>query len=341
LIVLKGAKNMNEQISICIPTYNGEQYLRECLDSALYQTYYNTEILIVDDCSSDATVAIAEEYAALDDRIRIVENKKNAGLVGNWENCIREASGEWIKFLFQDDILTPDCLEKMYTSCQRHQSKIAVCRRNFIIEFNADPNIRKFFQKDVVKAEQFIENEQMVSGQDLSGLINERLLVNFLGEPTSLFFHKDILEQYGNFSTELSQMLDYEFTIRVATNTGFVFLPKTLAYFRVHGGAESNKNRSDDRAEAKRIKIEYVDKLILLHDMKYHEHYENFRTHVGMDKVQAKLRGEFLKGLNEIGYEQLQQSLMPFDKKYKGLEAELIYFGKVYEEEFVNEMAIE
>jgi len=184
---------MNEQISVCIPTYNGEQYLRECLDSALYQTYHNIEILIVDDCSSDATITIAEEYATLDDRIRIVRNQKNVGLVGNWENCIREASSDWIKFLFQDDVLTPDCLEKMYAACQEHQSKIAVCRRNFIIEFNADPNIRKFFQKDVVKAEQLIEKQQLVSGQDLSNLVNERLLNNFLGEPTSLFFHKKIL----------------------------------------------------------------------------------------------------------------------------------------------------
>jgi len=326
---------MSEKISVCIPTYNGEEYLRECLDSALYQTYYNTEILIVDDCSSDGTMIIAQEYAALDDRIRIVQNKKNAGLVGNWENCIREASGDWIKFLFQDDILTPTCLEKMYTACIRHESPIAVCRRNFIIEFNADPAIRSFFQKDVVKAEQLIEKQQLVSGQDLSNLVNDRLLNNFLGEPTSLFFHKKILKQYGSFSTELSQMLDYEFTIRVATNTGFVFLPETLAYFRVHGGAESNKNRSDDRAEAKRVKIEYVDKLILLHEMKYSKHFANFREHAGMDKVQEKIRGEFLKGLDQIGHERLGEALKPFLKKYKGLEAELAYFEKTYNEEFV------
>ena len=327
---------MNEIISICIPTYNGEQYLRECLDSALYQTYYNTEILIVDDCSSDDTMAIAKEYAALDDRIRIVQNKKNAGLVGNWHNCIREAKGDWIKFLFQDDVLTPTCLEKMHASCIEHNSPIAVCRRNFIIEFNADPAIRKFFQKDVVKAEQFIEKQQFVSGQDLSGLVNDRLLNNFLGEPTSLFFHKKIMEKYGEFSIELSQMLDYEFTIRVATNTGFVFLPEALAYFRVHGGAESNKNRSDDRAEAKRVKIEYVDKLLLLHQMKYSKHFANFREHAGMDRVQEKIRGEFLKGLDQIGYEQLETAIMPFYKKYKGLESELEYFKKVYDKEFAS-----
>lgn len=330
---------MIETISICIPTYNGEEYLRECLDSALYQTYYNTEILIVDDCSSDGTIAIAQEYAALDDRVRIVQNKKNAGLVGNWENCIREAKGDWLKFLFQDDVLTPTCIEKMYAGCVEHNSPIAVCRRNFIIEFNADPAIRSFFQKDVVKAEQFIEKQQFVSGQDLSGLINERLLNNFLGEPSSLFFHKKVLKEYGSFNIELSQMLDYEFTIRVATNTGFVFLPEALSYFRVHGGAESNKNRSDDRAEAKRVKIEYVDKLLLLHEMKYSKHFVNFRKHAGMDKVQGKLRGEFLKGLDQIGGERLREALIPFFKKYKGLESELAFFEKMYEEEFVSAVA--
>jgi len=328
---------MNELISICIPTYNGAKYLRECLDSALYQTYYNTEILIVDDCSSDDTMAIAQEYASIDDRVRVLQNEKNLGLVGNWLNSIEQATSDWIKFLFQDDVLTPDCIERMYTACQEHQSKIAVCRRNFIIEFNAAPNIRKFFQKDVVKAEQLIEKQQFVSAQELSILINDRLFVNFLGEPTCLLLHRDIFKEYGTYNQDISQMLDYEFTMRVATNTGFVFLEKTLAYFRVHGGAESNKNRSDKRTEAKKIKVDYVDHLLFLHEIKYNEHYKKFREYAGMDNVQKMLRGEFLKGLDQIGHEELGTALMPFHDKYKRLEDELAYFHKVYQEEHKHE----
>ncbi len=327
---------MSEQISICIPTYNGSQYLRECIDSALYQTYYNVEILIVDDCSTDDTFEIAQEYASYDNRIRVIQNKENAGLVGNWKNCIEAASNNWIKFLFQDDILSPTCLEKMYTSCLRHNALMAVCRRNFIIEFDTAPEIREFFQKKVLKAENLIPDQQLVNPQDISRLTNNNLMENFLGEPSSLLFHKQVLEQFGGFSDELSQMLDYEFTIRVASNIGFVFLPETLNYFRVHGGAESNRNRSDERMETKRIKIEYVDKLLLLHEFKYNPHFKKFRNDAGMDKVQEKMRGEFLKGLDQIGKEALQKALTPFFNKYKGLEAELAYFEKVYEEEFSN-----
>ena len=77
---------MNPKISVCIPAYNGSQFLRECLDSVTSQTFYDFEVLIVDDLSTDNTVDIAKEYADTDSRIKIAINTKNLGLVGNW-NC--------------------------------------------------------------------------------------------------------------------------------------------------------------------------------------------------------------------------------------------------------------
>ncbi|MBA3705767.1 MAG: glycosyltransferase family 2 protein, partial [Bacteroidetes bacterium] len=71
-------------ISVCIPTYNGERYLKECLDSILSQSYTNIEIVIVDDCSKDSTIAIIEKHKASDARIRVHKNENNLGLVSNW-----------------------------------------------------------------------------------------------------------------------------------------------------------------------------------------------------------------------------------------------------------------
>jgi len=100
-------------VSICVPAYKGAAFLEECLSSALAQTYGDFELLVVDDDSPDATLEIAQQYASHDARVRVVRNPNNLGLVGNWNECVRLSRGEWIKFLFQDDLLEPQCLEQM------------------------------------------------------------------------------------------------------------------------------------------------------------------------------------------------------------------------------------
>src|SRR4051812_42885322 len=111
---------MNSLVSICIPTYNGEKYLKECFDSVLAQTYANTEVIVVDDGSTDGTFKILEEYASKDNRIKLVKNSANLGLVGNWNRCLEIATGEWIKFAFQDDVLNKNCIEKMIEAAGQH-----------------------------------------------------------------------------------------------------------------------------------------------------------------------------------------------------------------------------
>ena len=80
-------------VSICIPTYNGEKYLKECLDSCIDQTFKNYEIIICDDCSSDGTIKIIEEYAKIFPQIILFQNDGNLGLVGNWNRCIHHSNG--------------------------------------------------------------------------------------------------------------------------------------------------------------------------------------------------------------------------------------------------------
>ena len=100
-------------VSVCIPTYNGSLFLRECLDSVLNQTFQDIEVVVVDDVSTDDTVSIVEEYMRSDKRVRLFVNKKNLGLVQNWNRCVDLAKGEWVKFVFQDDIIMPSCISRM------------------------------------------------------------------------------------------------------------------------------------------------------------------------------------------------------------------------------------
>ena len=90
-------------ISIALCTYNGEKYLREQLDTLVDQTYKNLEIIIVDDCSTDSTMQILEEYAEQYINIKVYQNKKNLGYIKNFEKALSLCLGEYIAMSDQDD----------------------------------------------------------------------------------------------------------------------------------------------------------------------------------------------------------------------------------------------
>lgn len=110
-------------VSIIIPTYNVAQYIRKCLESVAAQTYKGAmECLIVDDCGSDNSIKIAEEFIQdyfghID--FRIIHREKNGGLSAARNSGIREAKGEYLYFLDSDDYITPDCIQCMYRMVER------------------------------------------------------------------------------------------------------------------------------------------------------------------------------------------------------------------------------
>ena len=97
-------------VSICIPTYNGEAYLQEALDSIQNQDYQNLEVVISDDNSSDNTVSIIQKFKnEVDFSVTIISHTPK-GIGANWNNCIKHAAGTYIKFLFQDENAMPDSI---------------------------------------------------------------------------------------------------------------------------------------------------------------------------------------------------------------------------------------
>ncbi|MBK3333198.1 glycosyltransferase family 2 protein [Persephonella atlantica] len=104
--------NKNKLVSILIPVYNREKYIEETVKSALNQTYRNIEVIIVDNKSTDNTWKILKKLAKQDSRLKIFQNETNIGPVRNWKRCIDEASGEYGKILWSDDLITPDFIEK-------------------------------------------------------------------------------------------------------------------------------------------------------------------------------------------------------------------------------------
>jgi len=105
-------------VSICIPSYNAEDYIGDTLRSVLAQTYPNIEIIVCDDQSKDGTIDIVRQFG--DPRITLHINKKNLGHSGNYNNALLHASGTYAKLLCNDDLIAPDCIEKQVRAFEEH-----------------------------------------------------------------------------------------------------------------------------------------------------------------------------------------------------------------------------
>lgn len=103
------------RVSVIVPAYNAASFLTRALHSALAQTMSDLEVIVVDDASSDATLAVTREVAARDSRIRVLHNEHNRGMYPTYNRAIDAAQGEWIAALDADDVWLPERLEVMLT----------------------------------------------------------------------------------------------------------------------------------------------------------------------------------------------------------------------------------
>ena len=108
------------KISIVTPAYNCEKYLEEAVNSVLAQSFEDWELLIIDDCSKDATWLRMQTLAKKDNRIRIFQNRHNSGSAATRNNGIRQARGEWIAFLDSDDLWRPEKLQRQMSVLRKH-----------------------------------------------------------------------------------------------------------------------------------------------------------------------------------------------------------------------------
>ena len=118
---------MTNKLTVILPTYNIERYLRECLDSVVKQTYKNLEIIILDDNSSDSTPDIIKEYAAKDERIKPVFHTKNHGPGNTRNEGLDKATGDYVTLMDHDDWQELDKYEKMMAAIIRHEADFALC----------------------------------------------------------------------------------------------------------------------------------------------------------------------------------------------------------------------
>jgi glycosyltransferase involved in cell wall biosynthesis len=277
-------------VSICIPTYNGARYLKECLDSALAQTFRDFEVVVVDDGSTDSTMDVARQYSRSDARLRIWKNERNLGLVENWNRCVRLATGAWVKFLFQDDLLEPSCLERMLQA-SRDGVDLVAARRAMIFEDDTTAANKDRYRSYLAAHDlaRHCPGQDHVTAEQFAEILLRYPSYNCIGEPTATLIRRSAFERYGRFNRDLIMLCDWEHSARVAVNTGLCYIDTTLAHFRVHAGATSWRIRS--RSEYRWL---VIDPLIILHEMVYSKHYATARAVAKRLRPPANLRSRLV-----------------------------------------------
>ena len=191
----------NPLISIIVPIYKVEDYIRKCVDSILNQTYKNLEIILVDDGSPDNCGSICEEYSLKDKRIKVI-HKKNGGLSSARNAGLDIASGEYIGFIDSDDWIESDMYESLYNALMKYNADISVCGR-YIVKENRITTI-----SDTEKAEVFTRREALAELvlDEYSGMKNfawdklyKKELFENIRYPEGKYF-EDIFTTYKLFS---------------------------------------------------------------------------------------------------------------------------------------------
>jgi len=213
-------------VSVCIPTYNHAHFLPAAIQSALDQTERNLEILIVDNCSTDNTAEVVQQFCSLDGRVRYVRNEVNLGLVGNLNHCLELANGMYIKYLLADDLLVPDCIEQMLKGFAVAPDVVLVASRRTLVNEALQPRRVAGLQTE----HGMLDGRSMISHTLFNG--------NYIGEPTAVMFRT--ADAVRGFSADFKRLVDVEMWFHLLEKGNLYYLTVPLVYIRQHESQETH-----------------------------------------------------------------------------------------------------
>ena len=220
-------------VSIVLPSYNGAKYIRESIDSVLGQTFPSWELILVDDCSTDETAAIAASYAAKDSRIRVIHNAVNQRLPRSLNVGFHEARGRYLTWTSDDNRYLPRAIEVMVRALDVDPATPMVCAdMDYIDESGAVLGRADAYEDDLI----WVEN---------------RVGACFL-------YRREALSQVGGYDPAKVYVEDYDYWLRLRCRMGEIQrIPEPLYQYRLHGGSlTATKEREVWRQNA-RLHLEY------------------------------------------------------------------------------------
>jgi len=256
----KNIEQSTPLVSVCLPLFNGEAFLQDALISLKNQTYSHLELIVSDDNSIDASRRIVEEFAlTLPFPVRIFNHIPN-GIGANWNNCIRYAKGEFVKFLFQDDLLEPQCIEQMVKQMLNNPSVgLVYCKRKIIV--NKHNEFTRLFISDYSILHTTWSSLNILNGIAIQGkkMLKDEFLLNTpenkIGEPSAVLIKTEVFKHVGFFSNHLVQCLDVEFWLRLMSKYDTLFLDQEFVSFRLHMNQASQQECNRNSTERQNLEL--------------------------------------------------------------------------------------
>jgi len=213
-------------VSVLTPVYNGEEYLAQCMESVLAQTYQNWEYVIVNNRSTDGTLAIAEQYTQKDKRIRIHNNSEFVGCDRNGNIAFRKIAQEskYCKMVHADDWLYPECIERMVELAEAHPTVAIVGAyglRNEHVSWDGIPYDKKVLTGREICRDSFLGGPYV------------------FGSPTSTLICSDEVRKRSAVYNEGNRHCDIEICFDILQDRDFGFVHQVLTFTREHVQAES------------------------------------------------------------------------------------------------------
>lgn len=207
-------------ISIVLPVYNGERFLRKSIDSILEQTYKDIELIIVNDCSTDNSLKIVEEYMKKDSRIKLINNVENQKLPKSLNIGFSNCQGDYYTWTSDDNIMLPNALEVMLATLKNKNVDL-VFSRCATIDINGKKVGESLLYEDLDEI-----------------YYNNIVLASFL-------YKKEVHEELNGYDTNKFLVEDYDFWLRAYRKFRFAYIPEILYEIRFHGNNLGHKYLED------------------------------------------------------------------------------------------------
>ena len=222
-------------VSVILPVYNGARFIRESLDSVLAQTFHDYEVICVDDGSTDASLAVVEEYR----RDVTIIRQANAGQSAARNAGVGHASGRYVAFIDQDDRWYPWKLEQQVVAIERDPEAV-------LVHCNSD---RMDAEGRVVQRGATLAEYPGAMKSPLGRLLDEGLIL-----PSAMMVRRDAFERVGGFDPELRGYEDFDLCARLKHEGPFVFVDEPAMCYRVHVGGSSRAGHTVVRSRERFLK---------------------------------------------------------------------------------------
>jgi glycosyltransferase involved in cell wall biosynthesis len=244
-MVLQDIYRRNIMISIVMPVYNGEKYLKQSIESVIHQTYKNWELIIVNDCSTDKSRSIMQYYANEDERINIIDNEINLKVAQSLNKGFQNAKGKYFTWTSDDNLYKPDALKEL----------------SFFLDNNPDIGL-VYSNEDVVDSELNYVKEDRLNPQML-------LYADCIG--ASFMYRKEVADKIGGYDPEMFLVDDYDYWIRVSKHYKIAHLDRNIYIYRMHPNNLTTTKKEECNKQLYNLRRKHLDYLISNINSKYKE----------------------------------------------------------------------